>query len=181
MPASVLGMNKRASAKAREKDAPVPPVRTSSIRASERLSLNKNMGGRSSSDKDSDKSSDDGKLSHGRPKRSSLSSYSFTTADNGRSEGKVGRLMNRLGAKGRIGDSSIRVEESGKGRPKDLPLNSKAASGVHEKSPSLLKKFIDKTPYRKSYLNKAESSSPSLPDRKVKVTGLKTTTKSSKC
>ena len=56
MPASVLRTNKRMAAEARDsKDAPEPPQRTSSIRATARLNLSR---GKHSSDEDSTKGKD---------------------------------------------------------------------------------------------------------------------------
>lgn len=203
MPASVLRSNKRVAAEHREKEAPSPPARSSSIRVSERLHLGRTNSTRSQ-DSESN-SSYSGRSARVAPEsskppapslsrpRKSMSISTNQTSVPGKND-KVANYITKLNTtKGRVD-----VEEGGtaKVRPRHLSFNAPSSlgssgpssgssspgseGGKKDKSPSFLKKIIDKTPYRKSTLNKGElGSSPGL-DRK-RITVIKSTTKSSKC
>ena len=207
MPASVLRTNKRMAAEARDsKDAPEPPQRTSSIRASARLNLSR---GKHSSDEDSTKGKDSDQESNKpsstmtRPRRSGLSSSSFNTRDLHKPDSKVGRLMSKFSGKIRedeedqpsfnrsakvrysLREPSLQKPPSSHLRgssAKDSDSDTDISSNRVKKSPSFLKKIIDKSSSRKSVLNRSEvvPASP-LADRRARVSVLKTTTKSSRC
>ena len=206
MPASVLRTNKRVAAEAREsKDVPDPPQRTSSIRASARL--NASRGKHSSDDdstkgKDSDPESSKPSSTFTRPRRSGLSGSSFNARDMHKADSKVGRLMNKFSGKIREDEeeqsslsrsAKVRysLRETSLHKPssplrgssaKDSDSDTEILSSRGKKSPSFLKKIIDKSSSRKSVLNRSEivPASP-VSDRRTRVSVLKTTTKSSRC
>ena len=207
MPASVLRTNKRMAAEARDsKDAPEPPQRTSSIRVSARLNLSR---GKHSSDEDSTKGKDSDQESNKpsstvtRSRRSGLSSSSFNTRDLHKPDSKVGRLMSKFSGKikedeedhpsfNRSAKVRYSLRETSLQKPpsshvrgssaKDSDSDTEISSNRVKKSPSFLKKIIDKSSSRKSVLNRSEvvPASPHA-DRRARVSVLKATTKSSRC
>ena len=206
LPASVLRSNKRAAAEHRDKpEAPCPPQRSSSIRLSERLNLRSNSSPRSREGEQSPgrtakvapEASKHPAPSIARPRRSTAISTNLSSSSSPKPDTKVGKLISRLSTTGRIRSDSENDGTNIKGRPKNLALhgysstsvNSRPSSGSSspgsdagkkDRSPSFLKKIIDKSPHRKSVLNRSDISASPLSDRK-KLTVLRPTTKSSKC
>ncbi len=199
LPASVFRSNKKAAADARSsKNVPAPIQRSAPIRVSTILSLSR--GAKNDSEEDMHSASNG--TSFTRPRRSAgMSSASFTSRDLHKNESKVGKIMSKFG-KGKEGEEgkptkpgmTVLSRDVNKPRTKNMPLTKSSPRGSKEKlgdldslskkdrSPSFIKKIIDKSPYRKSMLNKSEmeNNSPAI-DRKNKITMLRSPTKSSKC
>ncbi len=210
MPASVLRTNKRVAAEARETKttAPDPPQRSTSIRSSARINLS-GKGARHSSDddstkgKDSDQETTKPQTTMTRPRRSApLSNSGAHSRDAQKVDSKVGKLMSKFSGKGKEEEDHASLHRSAKaryslretsslyGRPssvrgssaRDSDSDTEFSSSRGKKSPSFIKKIIDKSSSRKSVLNRPEMMPASpLSDRKARVSVLKTTTKSSRC
>jgi len=204
MPASVVSRNRKAAAEAKEKGekgAPVPPVRSSSIRVSARY-----MGREPKVESEKDKLLDDPSSSTlRRPRRTVSTGGSFTSRDLTRPDSKVGKIMSKF-SNGKLkeeedGKSSVGdIKQSGEIggiRSRDLhsprTASNRLASSVSNSSksndfeknkvgsPSILKKIMDKTPYRKSTFSRPDATSSPMVGRRANLTVLKTTTKGSKC
>lgn len=182
MPASVLRTNKKAARDA--KDVPVPPRRTSSIRATERLNM-----GRKTSIETPPVTSPGTTTTTQKPKRTTPSSTS-------KSEGRLSQLVNRLSTpKGKSIEDITAAPSTPKSTRKVSPVKSTVSPRprtsdiwIKNKTPSspsrlsddkkeksgLLNKII---PNRKSTAGKVESPTSSS---RAKV-NLKTTLKSSRC
>ena len=197
MPASMLRTQKRLAAEARlnKEVAPVPPRRSSSIRRSRQLNLGvspplNRLSPASPGDAESATSSGDERVTTttGRPRRAALSSSSFASRDK---DGKVSRFFNRLAT------SEKPPSPSSDGlRRRTMPPRQRTTSTIgdddsktdenrNEKATtdkSFFKKIIDKSPYRKSVLNRSACGdmSPAC-ERKGRVDISKTTLRSSKC
>ena len=203
LPASVLRTNKRVAAENREKEAPSPPQRSSSIRVSERLHLGRSNSMSRSGDTEHSPAFP-GRTSRvapeaAKPPASSLSrprrATGLSTGAAGKND-KVSSIITRLSTPTK---SRIAAEEETltKNRPRHLALHNPGSSGSSrpssgssspgsdcgkkDKSPSFLKKIIDKSPYRKSTLNRGLEIKPSPALERKKITVITSTTKSSKC
>ena len=194
MPAAVLRSNKR-EAKERDqgKDAPVPPARSSSIRVSQRLQHLRGTNVDEPEQPKSSPSSSGATSGASRPRKGTPgASSSFTSRDISKPDSNVGKLMNRFssGHHEEARPTKPGAASFSRSRPRDLPLKDKSSAtsrdSLHsadsdskkDKSPSFIKKMIDKSPYRKSNLNKGDTHPPS--DRN-KVTVIRGTSKISKC
>ena len=187
LPASILSNNKKAAALAREgKDAPEPPRRTSSIRVSERLNLNKGSPG----DKPplpSNTSSSSTTLS--KPKRTSMSSRTFSTREGSKSDGAMSRFISRLStpktAVTRDSSAPNSPKPTNKLHPVTKPSDNQrtktmgnsptarvaSPSTTNDKSVFSIRKIMD----RKTPTNKSEVMT------RPRRMDMKTTTTSSKC
>ena len=197
MPASMLHTQKRLAAEARlnKELAPVPPRRSSSIRRSRQLNLGisppvNRLSPSSPGDAESATSSGDERVTTtlGRPRRSVMTSSSFSSHDPNK-DGKVSRFFNRLASPEKASPSSDGL------RRRTIPPrqrtstigdeDSKTDENRNEKTTtdkSFFKKIIDKSPYRKSVLNRSACGdmSPTC-ERKGRVDVSKTTLRSSRC
>ena len=197
MPASVLRTNKKAAAESKEngkdKEVPTPPRRTTSISQSVTDRLTAGI----SRTRDSPGSPTKTPTT---PRRST--SFSASKDSSASKENKVKSFMSRLSTgKGRAEEmpatpratpkstSKVSPAPGKSSRPSDLsvskvtsprPTRRPIDTADDSKSPSFFKKIIDKSPHKKSSLNKSDTESPASA-RRGRVSVIKTTTKSSRC
>ncbi|KAK2170529.1 hypothetical protein LSH36_2g04042 [Paralvinella palmiformis] len=198
MPASVLRANKKAAAAASaaqrdDKEAPVPPRRTSSIRATERLtkptiasSFNgaKSVGIKSpqspaSRPKHSDSSKNVNRTST-RTRPSLTNSAALPSSGENKTTtihttGKPSAMASTLSSR------SKKSESMSKQSPTGLHVHTTSSSEAKSKSPSFIRKIMDKSKERKSPMNKKNTVMSSRNQTTGRVTILSPPLQSSRC